>query len=98
MDLKIRKLVNFEEEILLEGTRAAVPPLRLFAVAAVVKNPWFGRGFVQDLNPEIRAFAPILGKKLTERLSPWPGAATGLKPMARLPWPASTANRNMPRP
>lgn len=68
MDLKIRKLVNFEEEILLEGTRAAVPPLRLFAVAAVVKNPWFGRGFVQDLNPEIRAFAPILGKRLTGRI------------------------------
>ena len=68
MNLQIRKLVNFEEEILLEGSRAAVPPLRQFAAAAVVKNPWHGRGYVEDLNPEIRAFAPILGKTLTERI------------------------------
>lgn len=68
MNLQIRKLVNFEEEILLEGSRAAVPPLRQFAAAAVVKNPWHGRGYVEDLNPEIRAFAPILGKTLTERM------------------------------
>lgn len=68
MNLKIRKLVNFEEEILLEGARAAVPPLRQFAAAAVVKNPWHGRGYVEDLKPEIRAFAPVLGKLLTERM------------------------------
>ena len=68
MELKIRKLVNFEEEIRLEGERAATPPLHVFGVAAVVKNPWAGRGFVADLKPEIRAFAPILGKLLTERI------------------------------
>lgn len=39
MNLKIRKLVNFEEEIHFEGERAAIPPLRVFGVAAVVKNP-----------------------------------------------------------
>ena len=68
MELKIRKLVNYEEEIRLEGERAAVPPLRIFGVAAVVKNPWAGRGYVADLKPEIRAFAPVLGKLLTERI------------------------------
>jgi hypothetical protein len=68
MDLRIRKLVNFEEELLLEGGREAVPPLRQFAVAAVIANPWAGRGYVDDLKPEIRAFAPVLGKLLTSRI------------------------------
>ena len=68
MELKIRKLVNFEEEIRLEGERAATPPLRMLGVAAVVRNPWAGRGYVEDLKPEIRAFAPILGSLLTDRI------------------------------
>lgn len=68
MDLQIRKLVNFEEEIFFEGARAATPPLRQFAAAAVVRNPWHGRGYVEDLKPEIRAFAPVLGKLLTKRI------------------------------
>ena len=75
MNLKIRKLVNFEEEIHFEGERAAIPPLRVFGVAAVVKNPWAGRGYVEDLKPEIRAFAPILGKLLTERIMTLAGGA-----------------------
>ena len=75
MELKIRKLVNFEEEIHLEGERAATPPLRMLGVAAVVKNPWAGRGYVQDLKAEIRAFAPILGKLLTDRIVAMAGGA-----------------------
>ena len=75
MELKIRKLVNFEEEIHLEGERAAIPPLRMLGVAAVVKNPWAGRGYVGDLKPEIRAFAPILGKLLSDRIVTMAGGA-----------------------
>jgi hypothetical protein len=79
MDLQIRKLVNFEEEIRMEGGRAATPPLRVFAAAAVVKNPWSGRGYVQDLKPEIRAFAPVLGKLLTERMVALAGGADAIE-------------------
>ena len=68
MELAIRKLVNFEEELHRDGGRRATPPLRLFAVAAVIRNPWAGRGYVDDLKPEIRAFAPVLGKLLTDRI------------------------------
>jgi len=68
MKLRLRKLVNFEEELHWEGERIATPPLRQLAAAAVVRNPWAGRGYVADLKPEIRAFAPILGKLLTERI------------------------------
>ena len=68
MELKIRKLVTFDEEIRFEGERKAEPVLRMIAVAAVLKNPWAGRGYVEDLKPEIRAFGPILGKTLTDRI------------------------------
>ena len=68
MELRLRKLVNFDEELHWEGEKRAEPPLRQFAVAAVVRNPWAGRGYVEDLKPEIRAFAPVLGKLLTERI------------------------------
>lgn len=46
MSLRIRKLVTFDEDVLYEGEKEANPPLRLIGVAAVVKNPWAGRGFV----------------------------------------------------
>jgi hypothetical protein len=75
MDLKLRKLVNFEEDVRIEGGRAADPPHRLFAAAAVIANPWAGRGFVADLRPEIRALAPPLGKLLTERIVALAGGA-----------------------
>ena len=68
MELQIRKIVTFEEEIFIEGGKEANSPLKLFGVAAVVKNPWSGRGFVEDLKPEIKSFGPILGKELTDRM------------------------------
>ena len=64
----IRKIVTYIDETLIEGGRAAPKPLQLFAVAAVVRNPWAGRGFVDDLAPEIRQLAPILGEILTTRI------------------------------
>ena len=68
MKLQLRKIVTFQEEIFIEGEKNATIPLKLFGVAAVVKNPWSGRGFVDDLKPEIKAFGPILGKELTNRI------------------------------
>jgi hypothetical protein len=64
----IRKIVTYIDETLIEGGRAAHKPLKLFAVAAIVKNPWAGRGFVEDLAPEIRQLAPVLGEILTARI------------------------------
>ena len=68
MAAKIRKIVTYQEETLIEGGRAAPKPLQLFGVAAVVANPWAGRGFVEDLEPEIHAIAPVLGELLTARI------------------------------
>jgi hypothetical protein len=66
--LELRKVVNYTETTLIEGGRAAPVPLRLFASAAVLKNPWVGRGFVEDLGPEIREIAPQLGALLTAEI------------------------------
>jgi hypothetical protein len=68
MALAIRKMVTYVEEILIEGGKAVGKPLRMFAAAAVLRNPWVGRGFVDDLKPEIHAFAPQLGERLTAEI------------------------------
>ena len=65
MPLQIRKTISIVEETHIEGDKEASPPLRQFAVAAVIANPWAGRGFVEDLKPEIHAAAPVLGELLT---------------------------------
>ncbi|WP_135449853.1 amino acid synthesis family protein [Tabrizicola caldifontis] len=65
MPAQIRKTCTFVETLLIEGGRAAPVPLKLIAAAAVLRNPWAGRGFVVDLKPEIHQIAPELGQLLT---------------------------------
>ncbi|MEZ5752126.1 MAG: amino acid synthesis family protein [Paracoccaceae bacterium] len=65
MPALIRKTLIHDETTLIEGGRAAPMPLRLIAAAAVIANPWAGRGFVEDLKPEIHDVAPGLGEMLT---------------------------------
>ncbi|MEM6498529.1 MAG: amino acid synthesis family protein [Pseudomonadota bacterium] len=67
MKAEIRKIVTFDEEVLIEGFRAAEKPWRMFAVAAVVTNPWAGR-FVENLSQDIQMLGPELGALLTERI------------------------------
>lgn len=68
MPAQIRKTFLTIETTLIEGGRAAPQPLRLIAAAAVIRNPWAGRGFVEDLKPEIRDVAPELGALLTDMI------------------------------
>ena len=65
MNTVLRKTLLHVETTLIEGGRAAPVPLKLIAAAAVLKNPWAGRGFVENLKPEIHAVAPELGALLT---------------------------------
>lgn len=64
----IRKTFLQIETTLVEGGKEAATPLKLIAALAVVKNPWTGRGFVDDLKPEIHAVAPVLGELLTKMI------------------------------
>lgn len=42
-------------------------PRRRVAVAAIVQNPWIGRGVVADLQPQVRRLCPPLGRELMQR-------------------------------
>lgn len=65
MPALIRKTLLHVETTLIEGGRASPRPLRLIGAAAVVRNPWAGLGFVEDLKPAIHDVAPELGEILT---------------------------------
>jgi len=60
----IRKLVRHLEDSFSEGGKDGPVPVRMVAAAAVIRNPWAGRGFVEDLRPEIMTVAPELGRRL----------------------------------
>lgn len=78
MKPEIRKVVSFEEEVYIEGFKEAETPVRMFAVAAVIKNPWAGK-FVENLRPEILAYGPVLGQLLTDKISEIAGGATNIE-------------------
>ena len=78
MDPEIRKIVTYDEETLIEGYRAVETPWRMFAVAAVVRNPWAGR-FVEDLKPKIMAYGPKLGEMMTQRMIALAGSGNAIE-------------------
>lgn len=65
MALALRKTLLQVETTFIEGQKTAAQPLKLFAAMAVLTNPWAGRGFVENLKPEIHEIAPVLGQLLT---------------------------------
>lgn len=68
MALALRKTLLQVETTFIEGQKAAAQPLKLFAAMAVLTNPWAGRGFVENLKPEIHEIAPVLGQLLTSMI------------------------------
>lgn len=79
MTIGLRKIVTYFEETLIEGGKGAPMPLKMFGVAAVVKNPWAGQGFVEDLKPEIHRVAPVLGEELTARILDMAGSGEAIE-------------------
>lgn len=69
MEIEIRKISTFIEETLIEGGKAAEQPIKMVVVAAILRNPWAGQGYVEDLQPEILRLAPLLGAEMTRRLT-----------------------------
>ncbi len=67
MDLKIRKIATYTEEILFEGDKPVKEKCVVGAVMAVISNPYAGQGFVEDLSPMFEAFAPQLGSFLPKK-------------------------------
>ena len=77
MTPEIRKIAAHTEQTFIEGGKAGDRPVTMAVVAAVLRNPWAGRGFVEDLQPEIYRMAPLLGVEMTGRL-------TGVMPAAQV--------------
>ncbi|PYE16171.1 amino acid synthesis protein [Paraburkholderia silvatlantica] len=68
MNINVRKISTFVDEVHIEGGKRADKPITTVVVAAVLKNPWAGQGFCENLRPEILRIAPVLGAELTRRL------------------------------
>ena len=66
MTAEVRKYVRYIEDVHIDGRRGG--PVRMVAAAAVLTNPWAGRGFVEDLRPDILAIAPGLGRTLVDAI------------------------------
>lgn len=79
MSLELRKMHVTVDEIHSEMNRPVDPPLKLVVVAAVLANPWSGRGFVDDLRPEILDVASELGTLLAGRLVATFGSAEAIE-------------------
>ena len=68
MAVEIRRTLLNIQDTFIEGGKVIDTPTKLVAAIAVIRNPWFGRGYVEDLQPEIREHGPVLGKLLTQML------------------------------
>jgi Amino acid synthesis len=66
MPLTIRKISTFQEDIRFDQYQLA-EPFRHAIVAAVIKNPWAGQGFVKNLKPVVSEVAEELGTLLAMR-------------------------------
>jgi Amino acid synthesis len=71
VSLEIRKLLTVVEEIRIEGGRADGRPLRKAAAAAVVRNPYAGRPFSDQLDAIVGPsgeLGQLLGERAAEAL------------------------------
>jgi hypothetical protein len=66
MPTEIRRTILNIQTTHLEGWKKVETPTKLVSAIAIIKNPWFGRGHVENLRPEIRESGPVLGKLLTD--------------------------------
>ncbi|MGB0845772.1 MAG: amino acid synthesis family protein [Thiolinea sp.] len=65
---EIRRTLMHIQTTHIEGGQTVPTPTKLIAALAIIKNPWFGRGFVENLRPEIRTIGPEVGKLLTQMI------------------------------
>ncbi|MFU2016202.1 peptide synthetase [Peribacillus butanolivorans] len=73
--LDIRKVYTAVEETRIEGGKKVENPIKMITTMAVIKNPWAGRGYVEDLMPEINEYAPQIGELLVAELFKHIGSA-----------------------
>ena len=68
MSVEIRRTLMQIQTTMVEGGKEVPTPTKLIAAVAIIKNPWFGRGFVEDMSPEIKETGPVVGKLLVDMM------------------------------
>jgi len=66
MAVEIRRTLTTVQTTFIEGGHTVPKPTLLVAAMAIIKNPWFGRGYVENLRPEILETGPVVGQVLTD--------------------------------
>ena len=78
-EVVIRKVVDYIEDTLVEGGRPVPATLRMAATAAVIRNPWAGTAFEENLQPQILVHAKVLADVIVPRLVSLMGGAEGIE-------------------
>lgn len=78
-DVIVRKVVDYVDDTFVEGGKVCAVPHRMAACAAVIRNPWSGSGYVDDLQPAIFEHAKALGGILVPRIVALMGGAGSIE-------------------
>ncbi len=68
MPAEIRRTILNIQDTHIEGWKKVDTPTRLVTAMAIIKNPWYGRGHVENLRPEIQDIGPEIGGLLTKMI------------------------------
>lgn len=68
MPVEIRRSLTLIQTTYKEGWKTVAEPTKLVTAMVIIANPWYGRGYVEDMSPEVRDYCPLIGKTLTEML------------------------------
>jgi hypothetical protein len=68
MPAEIRRTILNIQTTHIEGGKGVPEPTKLIAAMVIIKNPWHGRGWVEDLSPEVRDIGSEIGKLLTSMI------------------------------
>ncbi|MCG9558978.1 MULTISPECIES: amino acid synthesis family protein [Vibrio] len=79
MAFNIRKICTYIEETRIEGGKVGDKPVMMAAVAVVIENPWHGRGFVENLRPEVTEHCSDLGALIVDKLVGVMGGAENIE-------------------
>jgi len=68
MAVEIRRTLTTVQTTYIEGGHEVPKPTLLVAAMAIIRNPWFARGYVEILRPEILETGPVVGKLLSDMI------------------------------
>jgi len=68
MAVEIRRTLTTVQITYIEGGHQVPKPTLLVAAMAIIRNPWFARGYVEILRPEILETGPVVGKLLSDMI------------------------------